>query len=88
MAREPLTYERVEGLPTTTREGSGGGAGRTSPYQTLIQECVDNPGQWFRSTTETKHQAYSRAATLRKHGLDAHARGVDVYVSYKGDDTL
>lgn len=74
-----LTYETVEGLPPSTR---GGGLGGGSPYKALIQDCVDHPGQWFKTTTDTASQAYTRAATLRGHGLAAHARGNDVYVSY------
>lgn len=78
-----LIYEQVEGLPTSTR---GGGVGGGSPYKALIQDCVDHPGVWYKTSCDKASQAYTRAATLRGHGLNAHARGVDVYVCYSENE--
>jgi len=74
-----LQYEQVDSLPPSTR---GGGIGGGSPYKALIQDCVDHPGTWYKTSANSASQAYTRAATLRGHGLSAHARGSDVYVAY------
>ena len=80
---ESLEYEKVEGLPKSSRPNRL--AGGVSPYAALVEACVANPGEWFRTIADTQQQAYSRVSTLKKHGLEAHARGVEVYCSYAGE---
>jgi hypothetical protein len=84
MARYEITYEPTDELPAPDRTGSSNGDRRTS-YAPLVAACREQPGQWFMSPAPTLKAAYSRAATLRKYGLIAHARGTEVYVCADAD---
>jgi hypothetical protein len=84
MARSEITYSPVDDLPKSSRTREAGGT-HVSPYEKFIAECRANPGQWFMSPAANANAAYSRASTLRKHGLIAHARGTEVYVCADAD---
>jgi len=82
-ARSNFEFEKATELPSSTRSLSEGGT-RRSPYDALVEACKAEPEQWFVLHCDKTNTAYSRGAALRKRGLKAHVRGVDVYVTLNG----